>query len=52
MAVIKGKEEPIYEKLGPKECLIVSRDEEGIFFACNEDGKPRLKKVRYSEATG
>lgn len=41
----KARTEPIYEKLGPNECLIISRDTKGILVACNEDGKVTLKRV-------
>jgi len=39
--------EPIYEKLGPKECMIISRDSEGILYACNKNGKLEIKKIPY-----
>lgn len=43
------KEEPIYEKLGPKEVLIISKEKNCITIAVNEDGKVRLKKVCLTE---
>ncbi len=41
------REEPIYEKLNPKECMIISRDAKGVLVACNEDGDIKLKRVLY-----
>lgn len=41
----KGRTEPIYEKLGPNECLIINRDRNGILVACNEHGKVTLKRI-------
>jgi len=35
----KRKEEPIYEKLVPNECLIISKTENEVIYACNEGGK-------------
>lgn len=43
----KKKEEPIYEKLGLDECMLLSRDDEGVLFACNEKGNIKLKRVPY-----
>jgi len=37
----KRRENPVYEKLAPKECLIVSRDAEG--FTCNLQTRPLLQ---------
>jgi hypothetical protein len=45
--VEKRKEEPIYEKLGLDECMLLSRDDEGVLFACNEKGNVILKRVPY-----
>ncbi|GEM_PF-4268100 len=42
------KEEiPIYEKLAPGECLIISRDERGILVACNKGGEIEIKRIPY-----
>jgi hypothetical protein len=41
------EEEPIYEKLSPNECMIISRDDKGILIACNKDGDIELKRVSY-----
>ena len=41
------REEPIYEKLNPRECMIISRDDKGVLVACNEDGNIKLKRVSY-----
>ena len=41
------EEEPIYEKLSPNECMIISRDAKGILIACNKDGDIQLKRVSY-----
>lgn len=43
----RKREEPIYEKLGPNECIILSRDEDGVLVACNKDGDIKLKRVPY-----
>lgn len=45
----EGEEEPIYERLQDKECLIISRDREGVLIACNEDGEVKLERVPYPE---
>ena len=42
------KEEPIYEALNPCDCLIISKNEEGILVACNDEkGKVHLERVPY-----
>lgn len=43
----KKKEEPIYEKLSLNECMVLSRDDDGILVACNEKGNVTLKRVPY-----
>lgn len=35
----------IYETLGPDECLIISKSEEGLLVARNEDGKVILERI-------
>ena len=45
--VEKRSEEPVYEKLTPNECMIISRDAKGLLVACNEDGDIKLKRVPY-----
>ena len=47
MAEKEKKEVPIYEKIGPDECLIISRDEKGILIACNKGGEIDIKRVSY-----
>lgn len=42
----KKKEEPIYERLEPKECLIISKSEKELLVACNEDGEVKVKRVQ------
>ncbi len=46
----KEKEDPIFEKLAPKECLILSRDSKGYNVACNVDGKITIKRVPLKES--
>ena len=41
----KKKEEPVYERLGPNDCLIISKSDKELLVACNEDGKLKVKKV-------
>jgi len=41
----KRKEEPIYEKLGPNEVLVISKEDDCITVAVNEGGQVKLKKV-------
>jgi len=41
----KIKEEPIYEKLAPKEVLLISKADNYIVYAVNEDGKLAIKKA-------
>ena len=37
--------EPIYERLGPGECLILERTDEELLVACNDEGQVVVKKV-------
>ena len=41
------EEEPIYEVLDKYECLIISKNEEGLLVACNTCGIVELKRVKY-----
>ena len=41
----KRKEEPIYEKLAPGEVLIISKEENCVIYAANEEGKVVLRKA-------
>ena len=43
----KKEEEPIYEKLEPNACMIISRDDKGVLVACNKDGDVKLQRVPY-----
>ena len=46
----KKKKEPIYEKLGPGEALIISKDEDGCLeVAENVEGKIHRRKICYLE---
>lgn len=47
MSEKEKKEIPIYEKIAPNECLIISRDEDGILVACNKNGEIDIKRVSY-----
>ena len=38
---------PIYEKIGPGECLIISRTDKNIIVACNKNGEIEVKKISY-----
>jgi len=40
------KAEPVYERLGPKECLILERTEEELLVACNDEGKVVVRRVK------
>lgn len=42
----KDKEELIYEVLHNGDCLIISRDAEGLLVASNENGTVALKRVK------
>lgn len=33
---------PIYERLAPKECLIINKTKTDL---CNEEGKPKVKRI-------
>ncbi len=46
MAKKAQRPEPVYERLGPNECLILERTDEDLLVACNEDGKVVVKKVK------
>ena len=42
------KEEPIYEVLNPYDCLLISKNEDGILVArSDEKGKVHLERVSY-----
>ena len=42
------KEEPIYEVLNPYDCLLISKNEDGILVACGDKkGKVHLERVPY-----
>jgi ribosomal protein L22 len=41
------EEEPIYEVLDKYECLIISKNEEGLLVACNTGGIVELERVKY-----
>ncbi len=43
------EEEPIFERLGPKECLIISRTDKELIVACNEDGEIKVKRIPIPE---
>jgi len=45
----KKREEPIYEKLEPGSCLIISKNDTSVLIACNKDGKIELQRVRIPE---
>lgn len=47
MSEKEKKDIPIYEKIGKDECLIISRNEDGILVACNKDGEIDIKRVSY-----
>ena len=47
----RKKEEPIYEKLEPNECLIISKTDSDVLFACNKDGKIELQRAKIPEST-
>ena len=47
------KEEPIYEVLNPYDCLLISKNEDGILVACNDEkGKVHLERVPYPSEDG
>lgn len=39
------KQIPVYERLGPKECLIMYKSKDDLLVACNEDGKLEVKRI-------
>lgn len=39
------KEIPIYERLAPKECLIISKTSKELIVACNVEGEIKVKRV-------
>jgi hypothetical protein len=42
----RKKEEPIYEKLEPNSCMVISKSSKDVLFACNEKGTVKLKRVK------
>lgn len=45
--VRRTKEEYVYERLGLKECLIISKTKKDALVACNEDGNIRFKRIEF-----
>jgi len=45
MSKEKKSEAPIYEKLDPNSCLIISRTSDDVLVACNKDGEITLKRI-------
>lgn len=44
--IIKEEEsQPVYEKLGVNDCLIINKTESDLLVVCNEDGKPKVKRL-------
>ena len=43
------EEVPVYERLMPKECLIISKTSKDIYVVCNEDGEITFKRVPLSK---
>lgn len=43
------EEVPIYETLAPNECLIISKDDDGLLVATNRLGTVDLKRVPFPE---
>ncbi len=41
----QSRGEPVYEKLGKDECLIIEKRADSLLVACNEGGKIVLKRV-------
>lgn len=39
------KEVPIYERLAPNECLIISKTSKELIVACNVGGEIKVKRV-------
>ncbi len=50
MSEKESTEIPIYEKIAPGECLIISRDKNSILIACNKDGEVKLERVSYPKS--
>jgi len=46
---MKEKEEPIYERLEAGECLIISRNKEGLLVAFNDNGKVKIRRIPIDE---
>ena len=42
----KRKEEPVYEKLEPNACMIISKSSDNVLIACNNKGQVKLKRVK------
>ena len=40
-------EEYVYERLGLKECLIISKTKKDALVACNEDGNIVFKRIQF-----
>lgn len=44
------EEIPICEKISPRECLIISRDDKSILVACNNNGTIELNRISYPKS--
>ncbi len=42
-----NEEIPIYEKIAPGECLIVSRNKDSVLVVCNKNGKIEIERISY-----
>lgn len=42
----KKKEEPVYEKLDPDSCMIISKTDKDVLIACNEKGRVKLQRIK------
>ena len=47
----KEREEPIYEKLDPNSCLIISKTENEVIYACNKDGQIVINRATIPSAS-
>jgi hypothetical protein len=42
----RKKEEPVYEKLEPNSCMIISKSADAVLYACNEKGRVKVRRAK------
>jgi hypothetical protein len=43
---VRRKVEPVYEKLEPDSCMIISKSSKDVLIACNKKGEVTIKRLK------